>query len=258
MINMNKATILITMPMKKGDPTEFTYQWALKAEQIAKDLGYNVIAIKGKDNTYESTTNAIKKYRPRLYTHFGHGCPSSLQGQQECQIVRKYNIDELICMADSPYIEDKEKVLKLLNPIGKLSCPGICALDVDPCSPLCSYPTNVDLLKGSIVLAVACHSASMLGKCAVKYGVNTYIGEDDLLMFPVDSMNSQDIFGEIQLTMFKELLLGKTVQEAERTMSELEDSYIRKFKKTKYFSLPMLWNKIHRKVIGNSNAMIYG
>ena len=40
MIDMNTVTILITMPKKKGDPTEFTYQWAEKAVQIAKDLGY--------------------------------------------------------------------------------------------------------------------------------------------------------------------------------------------------------------------------
>ncbi len=251
------ATILITMPIKKGDPTEYTYAWALKAEQIAKDLGYNVIAIKGKDNTYENVSNAIKRYKPKLYTHYGHGCPSSLQGQQECQIVRKYDIDEMICMAESPYIEERQKVLRLINPMGKLSCPGICSLDVDPCSPLCTYPTNIDLLKGSIVIAVACHSASMLGKCAVKYGVKTYVGEDDLLMFPVDSMNSQDMFGEIQLVMFKELLLGKSIKEARESAEKLEDAYIRKYKKVKYVALPLLWNKIHRKMLGNANSLIY-
>jgi hypothetical protein len=97
----------------------------------------------------------------------------------------------------------------------------------------------------------------MLGQCGVKYGLKAYIGEDDLLMFPVDTMNSQDMFGTIQLTMFKELLLGKSVQEAERVVSELEDSYIRKYKKVKYVALPMLWNKIHRQVLGDKNATIY-
>ncbi len=251
------ATILITMPIRKGDPTEFTYSWAEKAAQMAKDLKYNVMTIKADDNNYNNVTDAIKRYKPKLYVHFGHGCPSSLQGQQECQVVRRYNVDELICMAESPNIEERQKVLKLLNPIGKLSCPGICSLDVDPCSPLCAYPTNINLLKGSIVFAIACHSASMLGKCAINYGVNAYIGEDDLLMFPVDSMNSQDLFGDMHLAMLKELLLGKSVQEAEKTMSELEDVHIRKFKKIKYVSLPLLWNKIHRKVLGNKNAMIY-
>lgn len=252
------ATILITMPIRKSDPTEYTYMWATKAEKIAKELGYNVVTLKGEDNTYDNVSEAIKKYKPKLYTHYGHGCPSSLQGQHECQVVRKYSIDELICMAESPDIEEKQKVLKLLSPLGELSCPGICSLgDTDPCSPLCTYPTNINLLEGSITIAVACHSASMLGQCGVKYGLKAYIGEDDLLMFPVDTMNSQDMFGEIQLTMFKELLLGKSVQEAVNTMSELEDSYIRRFKKVKYIALPILWNKIHRQVLGNKNATIY-
>lgn len=251
-------TILITMPVKKGDPTEYTFLWATKAEKIAKELGYNVITLKGNENTYENLSDAIKKYKPKLYTHYGHGCPSSLQGQQECMMVRRYSIDELICMAESPNIDEKQKVLKLLNPLGKISCPGICSLgDVDPCSPLCTYPTNINLLKGSIVMAVACHSASMLGKCSIKYGIKTYVGEDELLMFPVDTMNSQDMFGEVQLTMFKELLLGKSIEEAEKTMSEFEDSLIRKYKKIKYVALPLLWNKIHRKVLGNKDTMIY-
>jgi hypothetical protein len=254
---MTSATILITMPKKKGDPTEYTYQWAEKAVQIAKDLGYNVVTIKGTDNTYNNTTETIKKYKPRFYVHFGHGCGSSLQGQQECEVVRKFSVDELICLAESPYIEDRQRVIKLLNPLGELSCPGICTLDNDPCSPLCTYDTNVNLLKGSIILAVACHSASQLGRCAINYGVKAYIGEDDLLMFPVDSLKSQDIFGEVQLTFLKELLMGKSIQDAEQTMSELEDSYIRRFKTTKYIALPMLWNKIHRKILGDKNAMIY-
>ncbi len=254
---MDTVTVLITMPRKKGDPTEYTYQWAERSVQIAKDLGYDVITIKGVDNTYNNATEAIKKYKPRVYIHFGHGCPSSLQGQSECEIVRKYTVDELMCLAESPNIEDRQRVIKLLNPLGELSCPGVCTLDQDPCSPLCSYPTNINLLKGSIIFAVACHSASQLGICGINYGVDTYVGYDDLLMFPVDTLKSQDLFGDVQSTFLKELLMGKTVQEAEQTMSELENSYIRKFKKTKYVALPLLWNKIHRKILGNANNLIY-
>lgn|SRR3990167_2488399 len=257
MIDMNTVTILITMPKKKGDPTEFTYQWAEKAVQIAKDLGYDVITIKGADNTYNNTTETIKKYKPRFYIHFGHGCGSSLQGQQECEVVRKYTVDELICLAESPYIEDRQRVIKLLNPLGELSCPGICTLDQDPCSPLCTYPTNVNLLKGSIIFAVACHSASQLGKCSINYGVDTYIGYDDLLMFPVDTLKSQDLFRDVQLTFLKELLMGRSVQEAEAKMNDEEDRLIRKYKSIKYISLPLLWNKLHRKVLGDPDTMIY-
>ncbi len=254
---MNSATIMILCPMKKGDPTEYTWQWAQKAIKMGKGLAYDVKVLEKEDVTYKNVSEAIKKYNPRILATFSHGCPSSIQGQRECSIVRKYSVDELICMAESPYIEERQRVMKLLNPLGKLSCPGICKLDNDPCSPLCSYDTNVNLLKGSIVVAVACHSASQLGRCSIAYGVQTYIGEDDLLMFPVDSLNSQDMFGEVYLSFIKELLMGKTVKEAEQVMSELEDSYIRRFKKTKYIALPMLWNKIHRQILGNANNMIY-
>lgn len=243
--------------MKKSDPTEYTYNWAQKAIKIATNLGYNVKVLEKDNVTYKNVSELIKEYKPRLLSSFSHGCGSSIQGQNECVITRKYSIDELICMAESPHMEERQKVLKLLNPLGELSCPGICRLDVDPCSPLCTHPTNVNLLKDSIIHAVACHSAAQLGICAIKHGVHAYIGEDDLLMFPVDSMGSQDIFGDIQLTFFKELLMGKSVSEAEKTMSDLEDAYIRQFKTTKYISLPLLWNKIHRKVLGNKNAMIY-
>lgn len=252
------ATILITIPLKRGDPTEHTAVWAEKAVQIAKSLGYNVVALRGNEATHANVTEAIIKYRPKVFSHYGHGCPLSLQGQQECIVSRKYSIDELMCMAQSSNIEERQELLKILSPLGQLSCPGICSLgDTDPCSPYCTYDTNINLLKGSITIAVACHSAAQLGKHAVNYGVKTYVGEDDLLMFPVDTMHSQDMFGELQLVMLKELLLGKSVQEAEKTMSELEDSYIRKYKRVKYVALPMLWNKIHRKVLGNKNAMIY-
>ncbi len=251
------AVILFTMPRKKSDPTEFTYQWAEKAVQLAKDLGYNIITIKENDTTYSNVTKILSENKINLFVHYGHGCPSSLQGQQECEVVRKYTVDELICLAESPYIEDRQRVIKLLNPLGELSCPGICSLDVDPCSPLCIYDTNVNLLKGSMVFAVACHSAAQLGQCAVAYGVTTYIGYSDLLMFPVDTLKSQDMFGEVQLTFLKELLMGKTVQGAEQAMSELEDSYIRRFKKIKYIALPMLWNKLHRQILGDANNMIY-
>lgn len=254
---MNTATILITMPRKKGDPTEFTFQWATKAVQIAKDLGYNVITIKEKDTIYDNVSKILKENNVRLFSHFGHGCIASLQGNNECIITHKYNINDLFYMAESSCPKERQKLLKLLNPIGKLSCPGICSIENDPCGAFCSHPTNADLLKDTISFAVACYSAVKLGESAIEHGCQTYIGESDLLMFPVDSLGSQDIFGEVQLTMFKELLLGNTVQGAEKVMSELEDSYIRQFKDTKYISLPMLWNKMKRKVLGNSNAMIY-
>lgn len=248
------ATILITMPFKKGDPTEFTFQWATEAAKIAKDLGYKVITIENNNTTYKFVTEAIKKYKPSLYTHFGHGCPSSLQGNTECVVTRKYTVDDLLCMADDP--AQRDKLNKLMFPL-KASCEYLCSLENEQCSPLCTYPTNINELKGSIVYAVACHSASQLGICGIKYGVETYIGFDDLLMFPVDSVGSQNFFKDVHLKMFESLLLGRTVKESEEEMSKLEVAYIKYFKKTKYIALPMVWNKVHRRIIGNENSSIY-
>lgn len=76
-------------------------------------------------------------------------------------------------------------------------------------------------------------------------------------MFPVDNLNSQDMFGEIQLEFYKSLLMGKTIKQAEQDMIILEDNYIRKYKTIKYISLPMLWNKMNRRIIGNKDASIY-
>lgn len=76
------------------------------------------------------------------------------------------------------------------------------------------------------------------------------------LIFPLDSLNSQNIFGEIQLEFYKSLLLGKTVFEAEQDMIELENSYIKKYKELKYISLPLLWNKMNRKIIGNKTSSL--
>lgn len=254
MINMEPATILITMPFKKGDPTEYTFQWATEAVKIAKDLGYKVVTIESDNTTYNKVTEVIKKYKPRLYTHFGHGCVASLQGNTECIVTRKYSVDDLLCMANDPL--QHERLDRLMNPL-KASCEYLCSLENEQCNPLCTYDTNIGELKGSIVFAVACHSASQLGICAAKYGVETYIGFNDLLMFPVDSVGSQNFFKDVHLKMFESILLGRTVKESEEEMISLETSYIKYFKKTKYIALPMLWNKIHRQIIGNENSMIY-
>lgn len=248
------ATVLITRPLKKDDPTEYTFQWGEEAVKMARDLGYNVIDIQKNDTTYKFVTDALQKYKPRLYTHFGHGCPSSLQGTTECIVTRKYTVGDLLCMAEDPL--QRERLDMLMSPL-KASCEYLCSLENEQCNPLCTYDTNIDKLKGSIVFAVACHSASQLGICAAKYGVETYIGFNDLLMFPVDSIGSQNFFKDVHLKMFESLLLGRTVKESEEEMSKLETSYIKYFKKTKYIALPMLWNKIHRQIIGNENSMIY-
>lgn len=250
------AKILIVMPMKPNDPTTFTYSWATKAAKIAKDMGYEVKTVEKQETTYANVTKVIREYKPDFFIAFSHGCSNSLLGQQECMVTRKYDPHEILQIIDSGNVEKIDMLRKMFNPMGGISCPGICKLS-DTCSPLCSHPSNINELKGSIIFAVACFSAKQLGLCAEKYGVKSYTGYDDLFMFPVDSLNSQDIFGEVQLTFIKSLLMGRTIRESELEMNKIEDSYIRKYKPVKYISLPLLWNKLHRNITGNKDISIY-
>lgn len=252
---MKIATVMIVRPKKEGDPTEHTFSWADKAYEIAEDMGYNVIDIQKDQTSYQNVTAMIRKYKPALFSAWSHGCPNSLVGQNECMVTRKFEPGELMQMMDTNP-EKIEVVRKMMNPLGSISCPGICKID-NICNPLCTNPTNVGELKGTIIYATACYSALQLGHCGIKYGVKSYIGFKDLYMFPVDTIGSQDIFGDVQLSFYKSLLLGRTVGEAEQDMIKLEDSYIKKYKTTKYISLPLLWNKINRGVLGDKNAMIY-
>jgi hypothetical protein len=244
--------------MKQNDPTQVTYQWAKKAEQLATNFGYTVRTIEKDKVTYDNVTKTIKQFKPRLFVQFSHGCPNSLIGQNECVVTRKFTTDELLDMVSSNNPEKIDTFKKIMNPLGDISCPGICTLSTDVCNPMCNNETNINTLSNTIVYATACYTAKQLGICSIKYGVQSYIGFQDLLMFPVDKLNSQDMFGEVQLKFYESLLLGKTVGEAEQDMINLEDSYIRKYKTIKYISLPLLWNKVNRRIIGNKNISIYG
>jgi hypothetical protein len=257
---MNIATVLFTLPDKRGDPTHFTAIWGRKAVALSKSLGYKTVVLSGNQTTHANVSSALIKYNPRVVIHYGHGCRTNLQGQDGCIITRNYNTNELMEMAQGS-IEDRIKLLKILDfekqPLGQLSCPGICNIDSDPCADRCKDDTNVGLLKDKIILTTACFSADQLGKCAISSGADGYKGFDDLFLFPTDGMESQNLFGDLELIFIRELLLGKTIDEAEAVMSEKEDILITKFKPIKYMSLSLLWNKIHRKTLGNLDATIY-
>lgn len=247
---MEVATIVVTRPMKSGDPTSYTYEWGEKAIKMMRDYGYNVIDIQKSSATYNNVTEVLREYKPRLYMHLGHGCTTSLQGQNECIVTRKFGLDELLGM---------DNFREIMMPLRYLSgCKYTCKLDGDICSPLCTNDSNVGALKGTIVFTVACYSAAQLGKCAIKYGADAYIGYSDLMLFPVDDSHSEDMFRDVHLVFLKSLLEGHTVEEAEKKMNKYEDVLIKMNKKTKFIALPLLWNKINRKVLGNKGVSIYG
>lgn len=257
---MEPATILFTAPMVKNDPTTYTHGWAQRAVAMAKSLGYRVVVLEKDNANYKNVSDTLVKYNPKVVVHYGHGCRTNLQGQEGCIITRNYSGSELLKMAEGS-IEERMELLKILKfekfPLGQLSCPGICNIDNDPCADKCIQNTNVGLLKDKIVFTTACFSADQLGKCAIKAGASCYIGSDELFLFPVDRMGSQNMFGELQLIGLREILSGGSVADAEAVMSEEEDKLIREYKPIKYMSLSLLWNKVHRKVLGNKNATIY-
>lgn len=248
------AVVLITIPRRANDPTWYTSEWAHKMENMARGMGYKVITIKEGNVNYNNVSFAIEKWKPRLYIHAGHGCPLSLNGQVECIVTRKFLIDELVIMGE----KDPEKLDRIFNPVKLSGCgKSTCQLESNACSPFCMKDTNVHLLEGSIVYAVSCHSAEQLGKCAIQHGVEAWVGYEDLLLFPVDNMRSQDIFGEVHIEMLAGLLEGKTVGEAYDSMIKMQDTYIKLYKPIKWVALPLLWDRLHSRVLGNREARIY-
>lgn len=253
---INSVNILVTRPNKNGDPTSYTYTWGEEAIKMMKKLGYNVIDIRADDVNYENVTSAIREYKPRLYLHVGHGCPTTLVGQKECIVTRKFSLDELLGMENfAEIVQPLNYVTGCKHTCGMSGSDGIGDMP-DVCSPICGYNTNVGLLRDTIVIAIACYSASQLGRCAVKAGCSCYVGYSDLMLFPVDSIKSENIFRDVHLVFIRELLEGKSVSEAEIAMNQYEDSMITLYKKTKYVALPLIWNKVNRKVLGDSNVRI--
>lgn len=263
---IKSATVLFTLPRKDNDPTAVTYLWGKKFVSMAKSLGYRVIVIEKGATTYDNVTSVLRKNspsvtgKPLVYIHLGHGCSGSLIGDNQCIINREFSFDELNGIRTA----DPEKFRKLVNPLKGLSCFELdklnaqtCRMDSDPCAPMCTNPTNVHLLKDAIVFTTACWSAASLGICALKGGSKSYLGYSEIYMFTYDSKGSQDIFEDIQQEFLKSLLMGKTVGEAEKDMIKLEDSYIKKYKRVKFLSLPLLWNKLNRKIYGDKNVTIY-
>ena len=236
--------------MKIGDPTEYTYQWGEEIIEMMRNYGYDVIDIKKNDVTYDNVSKSIEYYKPRLYVHIGHGCPTSMQGQNECIVTRNFDINELTNMPNF-----KEIIQPLIYQTG---CTHTCKTLPDICNPICTNPTNVNLLRGTIVYTISCYTAAQLGNCAVKYGAEAYVGFKDLMLFPVDDVNSQDIFRDVHKMFLNELLTGHTIKESTEKTEKFENELISLYKRTKYISLPLLWNKLNRKVIGNSGASLYG
>lgn len=113
-----------------------------------------------------------------------------------------------------------------------------------------------NILKNMMVIAIASYTADQLGKYLISKGTESYFGYDDLFMFFGYDIKEEDPFRDIHLAYIMELLKGKTVKQSHRNLNCLENSLIKKYKDTKFISLPLLWNKKHRKILGNEDARL--
>ena len=204
----------------KKDPTYITYKWGQDIIDYALAHGVNVLDITKEWPEYRNITPLLRKHRPDLLVYTGHGCENYLATREGCSFTNGF--PETVC------------------------------------TQRCSNPPNLNLLKDVIVVTFSCHSASQLGKCAIKYGARAYVGFTDYMMFTTDSKGSENVFRDALLPMATEIIDGKTVGEAvEGTKSILYDA-ARLWKPVKYMSVPLYWNYEYMHVLGNMSARLGG
>lgn len=212
----------IARPLMKdpADPTHITYEWGEAIKQYALEHGVDVLDIVDPWIDYERIIPLLMQNRPDLFVYTGHGCKTFLATQRGCSITNGF--------------------------------------PEDVCSTQCRQPPNLKLLRDAIVVTFSCHSASQLGKCAIKYGARAYIGFTDYMMFTSDSMGSQNLFRDALLPMVLELLNGKTVEEAVDITKEVLLAVTKQWKPVKYVAIPMMWNHEYMQVLGDLNARLGG
>lgn len=202
------------------DPTHITYKWGQNIIDYALAHGVDVLDIKDPWVDYQNITGILSKHHPELFVYTGHGCRNYLSTQGGCSLTNGF----------------KE----------------------DVCANQCSRPSNLSVLKGSIVVTFSCHSSSQLGKCAVRYGARAYVGFSDYLMFTADGLGSQDLFRDALLPMVTELIDGKTVGNAVDVTKSSLLAAAKQWKPVKYLSIPMYWNYEYMQVMGDLNARLGG
>ena len=202
------------------DPTHITYQWGQAIIDYALSHGVDVLDIKGKWVEHQNITPLLMQNHPDLFVYTGHGCRNFLATQTGCSMTNGW------------------------------------AEDI--CSSQCSGKCNLRALRGSIIVTFSCHSASQLGKCAVRYGARAYVGFSDYMMFTTDSMKSQDMFRDAMLPMAIELINGKTVGEAVAATKHALLAAAKQYKPIKYLAIPMYWNYEYMQVLGDMNARLGG
>lgn len=214
------AAIARPLMSDQKDPTHITYQWGQRIIDHALSHGVDVLDITGKWIDYENINVLLSKNHPDLLVYTGHGCKNYLATQNGCSLTNGW----------------KE----------------------DVCQNQCAKAPNLQLLKDAVVVTFSCHSASQLGKCAVKYGARAYVGFSDYMMFTSDGAGSQDLFRDALLPMAIELINGKTVGEAVAVTKAALLAAAKQWKPVKYMAIPFYWNYEYMQVEGDLNARLGG
>lgn len=202
------------------DPTHITYAWGEAIKQHALSRGIDVLDIVDPWVDHERITQLLAQNRPDMFVYTGHGCKNFLATQRGCSITNGF--------------------------------------PEDVCSIQCRQPPNLKLLRDAIVVTFSCHSASQLGRCAIKYGARAYIGFTDYMMFTSDSMGSENLFRDALLPMVLELLNGRTVGEAVEITKASLYAAAKQWKPVKYLAIPFYWNYEYMQVLGDMNARLGG
>ena len=214
------AAVVRPQMIDPKDPTHITYQWGQAIIDYALAHGVDVLDITGQWVEYDNITKLLSNNHPDLFVYTGHGCNNFLATQRGCSITNGWH--ENVCRAQ------------------------------------CDKPPNLKLLRDSIVVTFSCHSASQLGKCAIKYGAKAYVGFTDYMMFTSDDLGSQDIFRDALLPMALELINGKTVGEAVDITKAGLLAAAKQWKPVKYMAIPLYWNYEFMQVLGDMNARLGG
>lgn len=179
-------------------------------------------------------------------------------GQMSSELIRRYEYSLIDVKKEDVNKINIFNLIKQHNPRMLISLSNgtrTCIESQNECI-ITSENRQDNILKNMMVIAIASYTADRLGKCLVSRGTESYFGYDDLFMFVGCDIKEEDPFRDIHLTYIMELLKGKTVKRAHMNLNCLENSLIKKYKDTKFISLPLLWNKEHRKILGNEDAIL--
>ncbi len=129
---------------------------------------------------------------------------------------------------------------------------------------------NQDLLKGQIVYAVACDSASILGMESIKSGTIAFIGYETSFIFaynpnttanPTKDEMAQPVFAasnEVLLSLIK----GNSVQESYEKSQSTFDKWVKKLQRSdappeaQHILMTLYWDKTAQVFHGDKNAKL--